>query len=134
MREAEFKVTEPTGAWTLPGIPQSAAIARQYVATACDGMPRSVIEDAQLLTSELVANAVLHGDGDVGLRVNEEPGFVHIEVSDTGEGAPGVTPAVEADTGGRGLFLVDALSSQWGVTPPHPGSGVKSVWFELRQT
>jgi len=103
------------------------------VAEVCADLAHDLLEDAQLLTSELVANAVLHGEGEVGLQVRQEAGFVHIEVTDTGEDTPEVTPSAEAELGGRGLFLVDALSSEWGITRSAARSGGKSVWFNLGQ-
>lgn len=110
----------------------SAREARQLV--------RSVLTDAQvsqeatevalLLVSELVTNVVLHADGRPVLEVAVEADRLRISVSDEGGGAPRVrtdNPAL-ADSG-RGLLLVDTLSSRWGTDPRDPRG--KCVWFEL---
>jgi anti-sigma regulatory factor (Ser/Thr protein kinase) len=89
---------------------------------------RQVIE---LLVSELVTNAVRHGASDpheaILVRAHRTNGAVRVEVCDEGGGfhqrgeAP---PALQP--GGRGLMLVEALASRWGVAPGHPNC----VWFE----
>ncbi len=85
-------------------------------------------ETAELCTSELATNAVLHARSPVLLVASRTPEGVRIEVQDE---APGVVEAGSLETAGergRGLALVDALASCWGVDQ-HEGG--KSVWFEL---
>jgi anti-sigma regulatory factor (Ser/Thr protein kinase) len=90
-----------------------------------------MVADAELLTSELVSNAVRHAELDpsqeIVVRIVAD-GYVRVEVADQG-------PAFEADlrrpgsgSGGWGLFLVDAVATSWGVE--REGSG-KRVWFEV---
>ncbi|WP_242882389.1 ATP-binding protein [Actinomadura litoris] len=74
---------------------------------------------ARLVVSELVANAWMHGDGPIVVRVfqDEQAGAVVIEVWDGGEGRPFVRHADCDDTNGRGLLLVSRLAIAWGIRP-----------------
>ncbi|MFE0361520.1 ATP-binding protein [Streptomyces griseoaurantiacus] len=86
---------------------------------------------AVLVVAELTANAVLHGlvpgrDFALSLLRDETLGTLRIEVTDTHPALPARrTPAPEEDTG-RGLLLVEALATDWGVEG-RPGPG-KTVW------
>jgi anti-sigma regulatory factor (Ser/Thr protein kinase) len=92
-------------------------------------------ETASLVVAELATNAVLHGrvpGRDIALRLALSVGTVRVEICDArGERLP-VLPSTprdgDSDTG-RGLLLVDALATRWGVdTEPGPG---KTVWAEI---
>lgn len=95
-----------------------------------------VNETVTLITAELTANAVTHGrvpGRDFHLRLALGPGTVTVEVSDTRtERQPRLAPAAGPSDGesGRGLLLVDALASRWGVVPRDAGPG-KVVWAEV---
>lgn len=116
--------------WTLQAAPESAAIARGLVRDGVAACGRDVESTAVLLTDELVTNAVLHGAGPLQLALCVDAHRLRVAVSDTSAGRP-----VELDprsghtrTSGRGLFLVDSLSTRWGVDARAVG---KQVWFEL---
>lgn len=99
------------------------------------GIKGEVAENAELIVSELVTNAVrvaAPADRVVGLRVAREPGELRlrIEVSDGGSGLPEPRCPGDDELGGRGLLLVDALSDCWGVRQ-HEGDTGKTVWAEL---
>ncbi|MFJ3231960.1 ATP-binding protein [Streptomyces sp. NPDC086787] len=85
-------------------------------------------ELAELLTSELVTNALVHTDHDAVLTAVIGPRGLRVEVRDFVARRP--RPCVPGDDGthGRGLFLVESLADAWGVRPHGVG---KSVWFEL---
>jgi histidine kinase-like protein len=90
-----------------------------------------VADDAELLTSELVTNAVLHAGSPVKLTMCRMGGGVRVEVAD--EDSDPLERALRhqrqrSATTGRGLALVRALAGHWGVIV---GGGGKSVWFEL---
>ena len=115
----------------LPPEPIAPILARAAVTAIGSGLPASVVSDAELLTSEVVSNAVKHADLDpsqkIVLRVAMDE-RLRIEVADPG-------PPFEADlrrrssgTGGWGLFLIEAIARSWGVEPEGAG---KKVWFEL---
>ncbi|MET9440407.1 ATP-binding protein [Streptomyces sp. NPDC006610] len=93
---------------------------------------------AELLTSELVTNALVHTDGEAVLTVTVEPRRLRVEVRDFVGRRPAVRVPNADDgthtgpgtysTNGRGLLLVQSLADAWGVLPHEVG---KSVWFEL---
>jgi anti-sigma regulatory factor (Ser/Thr protein kinase) len=88
--------------------------------------------DAQLLTSELVTNAVMYAP--TGCRMSawfiDAAGALRVEVSDAAPDVPSLrSPSARSSFGGRGLHLVASRSSDWGV---EANGGGKSVWFELR--
>ena len=89
---------------------------------------RELVAEAELVVSELVTNAFLHGKPPVVVRVIARGSGVRIEVADGSRSAPlRGRPDSEAMTG-RGLGLVDSVSASWGVALL-PGG--KSVWSEL---
>lgn len=96
---------------------------------------RPVINDAVLILSELVSNSVVHGDGTetiyVRLELDRWQGTLVGTVTDSGRGWPAPRESGEMDEGGRGLMLVDMLSTKWGVTREADGQH-KTAWFCLR--
>ncbi|MFD7816224.1 ATP-binding protein [Streptomyces sp. NPDC059785] len=121
------------GEVSLPSRPESAATARrltQVVVLRQWGLSPRLTEDAVLLVSELVGNAVRHTGARVfGLRMRRRRGWIRIEVRDPSRGLPCLMPVQEMDLSGRGLFLVDKLSGRWGVDLLPRG---KTTWFEMR--
>lgn len=124
---------EIVAAIALPADAQAAGIARRFVMDNSDHLPPELIEDAQLLVSEIVGNAVQHGRPDITLRVRVQPPGIGIAVSDTGEQLPPLPRQLPppSQSSGRGLLIVDALATAWGVSPNEPAPG-KVVWFDLR--
>jgi DNA-binding NarL/FixJ family response regulator len=109
--------------------PQSAASARRFVDETLQRWHCEELFDVVgLLTSELVTNAILHAHSEIELKVTLMPDAVRIDVVDHSASMPTPREATEEDTSGRGLGLVDALATAWGVDE-HPTG--KSVWFEL---
>ena len=110
--------------------PQRAAHARELIARLSAELPSGQLDDARLLTSELVANAVEHGrdESEVEVRVDLAPERLRVEVLD---GGPGFAWAPRrADAGnerGWGLHFTDAVSSRWAVERDER----TCVWFEL---
>lgn len=117
---------------TLTADSNAARIGREFVDEHVDLLPAGMIDDAKLLVSELVTNAVLHGRPDITLRLRLGPPSIGFSVHDDGPSIPSdvaSAPDPEA-TGGRGLMIVDQLASSWGVVVSDPPPG-KSVWFRL---
>lgn len=86
----------------------------------------------ELLSSEIITNAVRHGDGEIVVSVVRSGTGLRIAVTDAGDGRPTPrTPDDDAVTG-RGMLLVAALSESWGVE--HHPSGGTCVWFSVPQT
>ena len=109
--------------------PTSVGQARRFVTGALDEWGLTDLgEVAELLVSEVVTNAVLHGGTAVTVVVERRGTFVNCEVIDGSNASPAVRSYdVDAATG-RGLELVEALATEWGVRPEPPG---KAVWFHL---
>lgn len=86
-----------------------------------------VIGDVQLVVTELAANVVQHTPLHTGrVVVWQEPGDVHVAVSDRSSTLPSVPR--DSSSGGRGMRIVDVLAHAWGVE--HVPSG-KTVWAEI---
>jgi anti-sigma regulatory factor (Ser/Thr protein kinase) len=113
----------------LPPRPASASVARELVACAChDWHLESLIDDLSLVVTELVANAVRHAGTEMEVRLIALEGGIRLEVQDGSTRPLRPRPSTLVDEGGRGLLLVDALSSRYGVEGE---AGGKKVWVEL---
>ncbi|MER6073454.1 ATP-binding protein [Streptomyces sp. NPDC001817] len=122
-------------AFELPAQPSAVATARRVVEDLLTawGVPDGPRADALLVTSELVTNALVHAAGArIACRLRGTADRIRIEVEDQ-DGGPTLPVArrpAPDDQHGRGLFLVDALSRDWGVTPVS-GRPARVVWAEL---
>lgn len=106
--------------------------ARRFVRDRCqEWQLHPVVEDAVLIVSELVTNAVIHAESDCEVRLLYRPSFLRIEVSDAGRGMPDVLATDEESEHGRGMVLTSAFSTAWGVLGDPPA---KVVWAELPTT
>lgn len=85
-------------------------------------------DDVELVVSELVTNAVRAGSPTVRVEVLREGARVTVRVTDKAAGWPEEREAGIRDTGGRGLPLVSAVSSAWGVRLAGAG---KVVWADV---
>ncbi|MER5586777.1 ATP-binding protein [Streptomyces asoensis] len=86
-------------------------------------------ETAELLTSELVTNALVHTDDDALLTATVSASGLRVEVRDSAAHRPRPrVPTADEATHGRGLVLVESLADTWGVRAQ---GGGKVVWFEL---
>ena len=131
MSDSSIEVTSATAEAVVPNRPDSTPAARAFLSRLLDGwgIPEEVIDDASLLATELLSNAVRHGTGLVTLRVEVEGGVVQVRVHDDAAEMPVVKDVDPTSTGGRGLFLVECVADQWGSDPDGDG---KTVWFRLR--
>ena len=109
----------------LPADLSALALARRVVRAAVNGADASA---AELVVSELVSNAVRHGDTPIRLRVEDEStSALKIVVTDGGSGTPTLRSPEPGAPGGRGLLLVDAMSDRWGVDQTDDGTSVWAV-------
>ena len=122
---------ELTAEVRAPHRADSVRAVRAFLARLLDGwgLEDAVIDDAGLLASELMSNAVRQGSGIVELRVAVEAGRLHVAVHDDSD-LPTTGRADPARNGGPGLWIVHCVARDWGTdqTEDEPG---KTVWFEL---
>ncbi|MEV0612409.1 ATP-binding protein [Nonomuraea sp. NPDC050404] len=85
-------------------------------------------EDVLLVVSELVTNALVHGDGRPALRMRANTSHVRVEVGDSGKSLPRAREP--GPSSGWGLHVVRLLSTGWGISS---GDGGKVVWCELAE-
>jgi PAS domain S-box-containing protein len=119
---------EDVADWTLPADPSVVATARrlagrQLAAWDLDDTSFST----ELVISELVTNAIRHGEGPIRLRLIRDEDRLLTEVTDASSASPHPRHARDTDEGGRGLFLVTRLSSRWGVRHSRRD---KTIWSE----
>jgi anti-sigma regulatory factor (Ser/Thr protein kinase) len=118
----------------LPGGSGAPGAARMVIAHCLTGLvAQRILEDAELLASELVTNSMDHGqlaDGDlVFVRVYLAADTVRLEIENPGiAGVVAPLPRGRAPrAGGFGLELVDRVAARWGVARSH----TTNVWFEM---
>jgi anti-sigma regulatory factor (Ser/Thr protein kinase) len=86
------------------------------------------VDDAVLIVSEMVTNAVRHGGGRVRLRLRRGAHVLRLEVRDGTRRLPRLLPAAPDAECGRGLRIVTELAYRWGTTRVRGG---KIVWAEV---
>jgi len=115
---------------TLPPESASARRARFSVSSwARTSGHERLIASAALLTSELATNAITHARGGFEVDVAEIDRGIRVGVTDFSTELPVVRRSQDVQADGRGLLLVEAIASAWGVEPRDTG---KRVWFELQ--
>jgi DNA-binding NarL/FixJ family response regulator len=113
----------------LPAEPLSASQAREAVTNALiSDVSDTSLDTLVLLTSELVTNVVTHARSDCHLGVELFPDIVRVSVTDESGTPLQIRRADTESESGRGLALVEMLSSNWGVVNRRWG---KTVWFEV---
>ena len=114
---------------SLPKASGSAAAARRFLACVRDDVSERTLEDAKLLVSELVANAIEHvrEEGEIELRVSVARSVLRVEVLDPGPGFVVRQRSPDSDRG-WGLHYVDRLAARWAVDTE---DACTRVWFEL---
>jgi anti-sigma regulatory factor (Ser/Thr protein kinase) len=115
----------------LPATLQGPSAARHAVATLLHGWQlQALIEDAELVVSELVTNAVQHAPGQdrVELELVAHADRLRITVADRSTLRPVVAEPHPGRPRGRGMRIVQTLATRWGVDDHDTG---KSVWVEL---
>ncbi|MBT2487286.1 SpoIIE family protein phosphatase [Streptomyces sp. ISL-96] len=120
--------------WELTLEPREVGRARRLVRgqLAAWGLEEAA-ESTELLVSEVVTNAVRHGEQHTdsrrgALRLVRGDGLLCEVTDDDGHALPALTSAGPDDEAGRGLAVVDSVAREWGAN--RTGEG-KTVWFEL---
>jgi anti-sigma regulatory factor (Ser/Thr protein kinase) len=114
----------------LPRNVYAAACARRLLGEWFTGeIAPAELDRAKLICSELVNNAVIHGEGNIQLYGDLDENRLLIEVIDQGRGFEHVARDVAfEELSGRGLTIVDAEASRWGIH-----EGTTHVWAEIER-
>lgn len=117
----------------LPAGPEATRLARTELDGRLPELDGDTVDDVMLIVSELINNAVQHGEPAIELHVQWQPLAVDVSVLDHGPTLPStrVQAADVTATSGRGLAIIDSLAQEWGVVPLPDGRG-KTVWATLR--
>jgi hypothetical protein len=105
--------------------PVSASIARHFIADKAGDDADDILS---ILTSELVTNGILHARTTLVVGLTTGRDRLLVTVADDNEATPRMPPPDDDRPNGRGLMLVDALASEWGVFQQ---AHCKTVWFTL---
>jgi anti-sigma regulatory factor (Ser/Thr protein kinase) len=93
-------------------------------------LSRDQVDEAGVVISELVTNVFRHTSSDARITVSSGDQAVRVEVhDDDASGVPVLRPIDPLRTGGNGIRILEAFSSDWGCDR-HPAAG-KEVWFTL---
>jgi anti-sigma regulatory factor (Ser/Thr protein kinase) len=128
----------PEVSFSVPHERTGVRLARHAFADQMDavGVVDEARDDAILVLSELVSNAVKHAaplpSGEIAVRWEVQADVLHIEITDGGATTrPHASAVALSSLGGRGLDIVRTVSSQWGVTE---GADSVTVWAEVPRT
>ncbi|MST32480.1 protein serine phosphatase, partial [Acidimicrobiaceae bacterium USS-CC1] len=129
---ASSPVPQPgPGVWvlTLPSEHRSVSVARRAVTRHLEQVGLDdIVAAAQLVVSELVANAVLHAGGDIRVEVERIPDGARVAVIDHSHVLPVSAAPSESSMTGRGLQLVQRMAAELGAVATADG---KRVWADL---
>jgi anti-sigma regulatory factor (Ser/Thr protein kinase) len=116
---------------TFPAEAQSASLARRFVAHhLMEHGLAYLVPDVQLVTSELATNALMHTRRPFTLSLDHFERAVVVTVQDGSPSVPVMRVPDTLDSHGRGLYLVDSISHDWGVAEETDGAA--SVWASFR--
>lgn len=119
----------PRACVVLPCEPASASAARRFAARTLHEWGEEAIDDVvELLLSEVVTNALLHAASPVEVCLARQSEGVRVAVADQSPAMPSQRDWADDASTGRGLSLIEALSSGWGV---EHADGGKVVWFTV---
>ncbi|MEU9400918.1 SpoIIE family protein phosphatase [Streptomyces sp. NPDC048242] len=117
--------------WSVWRVPEAVRHARRFTRRVLRGwdVPEDTLDAALLIVSELVTNALVHTEGQVRLDLGLVGHRLRLAVADASPRGPLKPTNIGWEaTGGRGVLLVEAVSSTWGTVPV---SGGKQVWADL---
>lgn len=107
--------------------PSSPRLAREFVRQVLGdrGIDSRTVDDAALVTTELVTNAVIHARTESVLEVEVEGDRILVSVSDSSLETPKLRHPAQTDTNGRGVRILDALAAHWDVALRPNGKTVR---------
>ena len=112
-------------------VPQARSFLRESMGKVTAAWDPDVVDDAMLLMSEIVTNALLHAGTAIEVSVHCTDDRLRVEVVDGSSTHPILREHPTLAGTGRGLWLLDELATRWGIDPEATG---KVVWFELSAT
>ncbi|MFR9799077.1 PAS domain S-box protein [Streptomyces sp. MS06] len=113
----------------LPAVPESVPEGRAFLRKTLTAWNCAAdADDALLLLSETLTNAVQHGEGPIGLQLRRTATGLTVEVTDRSPRLPRPRLARADEESGRGLLLVRSMAGSWGVRATDEG---KTTWFTL---
>lgn len=112
----------------FPNSPSSVTRARRFVQEHLTDAPPDVADSVAVMTSELATNSIRHASSSFEVEVDRRDHEIRIGVTDEGSGVPTVLSPDPTQPSGRGLFIVDKLADDWGVTSSRD-QNAKTVWF-----
>ena len=122
--------TATSASWALPPVARSVVEARRHVRATLKEWDLNALSDvAQLLTSEVVTNSLLHARSAIRLTIEHTKAGVRVAVTDESTVIPAMRPRSASATTGRGLLLLSRLADEWDTIV---SDGGKTVWFTLR--
>jgi anti-sigma regulatory factor (Ser/Thr protein kinase) len=127
MRPSDATPAKPL-AWlspTLASVPEARHVVAEFVAGKVDA---EVADTAELLSSELAANAATHAGTEFVVSAGIDAGVLTVAVTDGEASVPVLEEPGDVAESGRGVLLIDAYADRWGVEPLDVG---KRVWFEI---
>jgi PAS domain S-box-containing protein len=115
----------------VPATPAAVGEARRFAVSTFSGwaLPEDLLQDGALIATELVTNAIVHGQPPIHLRLRRTARELAIEVDDAASAMPRKLRAGVDDLHGRGLDIVAQLSNRWAARADGYG---KTVWSTLR--
>ena len=116
----------------FPHEPESVPAARRFAMSVLRGVSADTLESVELMVSELATNCIRHTNSGFALTIDRAGGDIRVEATDRAGGTPEMRSPKPTDPSGRGLKIVDMLSSDWGVA--HRAKTGKTVWFTVPDT
>ncbi|MBV8220426.1 MAG: ATP-binding protein [Solirubrobacterales bacterium] len=106
--------------------------ARRFATSVLRGVSAETLEAVELMVSELATNCIRHTDSGFELSITRTGGDIRVEATDGAGGRPEMRSPKPTDPSGRGLKIIDMLSSDWGVDQRRATG--KTVWFRVADT
>ncbi|MFD2690710.1 SpoIIE family protein phosphatase [Streptomyces phyllanthi] len=130
LRYDGMRVRPVRAGWVVWRLPDAVMHARRFTARTLRSWDlREEADTVLLVVSELVTNALVHTQGPIRVDITHAGDRLRIAVTDSSPRAPAKPVVVDWEsTGGRGLFLVEAMSATWGSVPV---GGGKQVYSEI---
>jgi anti-sigma regulatory factor (Ser/Thr protein kinase) len=109
--------------------PESVTAARRFATQILQGVAADLLQTIELMVSELASNCIRHTNAGFELAIVRTEAEIRVEATDDAGGVPTKRTPEPTDPAGRGLQIIDMLSSSWGVQ--RRSTAGKTVWFTV---